>query len=327
MPTQPVRFLATVAVLVLSLPLLFFVFRQQPLQECRPSVCVPQSRADARCHGTVGVTCYFPVAGAKHSNKSYAKWISNFFRMIGNASFVIYTAKEYTDSLQPRAENSNIRFVTAYSSPFEFPPIKPFVADYKTWQHDADPEKNIHVPELYAIWNGKEFMVANAIAQSMFPPACSYYWVDIGSWRDDPALPSQGQWPQADRVAALERASAFDQPEPKVILEMVDYSAAYFAGGFFGGSSAALLWFAHAFYTLHSEMILQRKFVGKDQTLIRQLALALPHRFLIIKGYSSNTNPWFYFQPFFLNPVAGSNISGDRELHLLSDLLDESARL
>lgn len=65
---------------------------------------------------------------------------------------------------------------------WDLPPVAPLQEAFKTWQHDIDPERWIHSPELYAIWNAKQWMLHEAAKTDVFNSKY-FFWADIGAWR------------------------------------------------------------------------------------------------------------------------------------------------
>lgn len=60
--------------------------------------------------------------------------------------------------------------------------MAPLEQPFRTWQHDLDPERGIHSPELYAIWTAKSWMLHEAAKVNAFKSE-RFFWVDIGAWR------------------------------------------------------------------------------------------------------------------------------------------------
>lgn len=172
-----------------------------------------------------------------------------------------------------------------------------------------------------------------AIKREYFPNAKYFFWSDIGSWRGNPALPTRGRWPQEERIVQLDLESRFSNVlEPQVILEAISMVPSQrnfnplrdIFAGIFGGTRESLTWFHDEFYKLHNERIDKGIFVGKDQTMINILAMRHPNRFSAILCYTaSKSDPWFYFQAFYMNQdaVDEAGVKGNRHLVSLTKLI------
>ena len=65
---------------------------------------------------------------------------------------------------------------------WDIPPLAPLANEFKTSQHEMDPEKQIHSPELYAIWNAKSWMLLKTAEANVFKSK-HFFWADIGAWQ------------------------------------------------------------------------------------------------------------------------------------------------
>jgi hypothetical protein len=74
-------------------------------------------------------------------------------------------------SLQP------LTLITNYTSPFEMPPLQNLGGHaWAEAQHKIDPEKHVHVPDVYGVWTAKPWIVANAA--ELNPYGSEYFfWV------------------------------------------------------------------------------------------------------------------------------------------------------
>jgi hypothetical protein len=292
---------------------------------------------------SVSISCFFPLNSSKHSNDAYRGWLTNFFLNVGRSPTVIFTPAHHVASMDAIAQQAlpnvtrSVIYITDYNSPFEFPPIAPYVEQYRTRQRELDPERSKHNEFLYAIWNGKSFMVMETIRRNHFPHARYFWYHDAGSWRNSPRLITHGQWPQDSRVMQLEQRFQLNVgDEPRVILQAVPYiltmkefvpTKRLFAGGFFGGTRDALAWFTGEFYAVHSEWLRQDRFVGKDQSMMNDIALRNPTRVFVIQAATSNKgDPWFFFQPFLVDDEVARNhsVAGDRQLRPLEVLIAQA---
>ena len=157
-----------------------------------------------------------------------------------------------TDSLpfQP------ITIISAYETPFDMEPIQNLGG--RAWalsQHSLDPEKALHVPELYGIWTAKPWMVQQA--KDLDPYGSRYFfWVDAGGFRDSSIKHTfSGLAKAVDRIYST-------VPKDTVILSSIlpfenglDYVNSVkptgamdrsdrIQGGFYGGRSEGIDWWA-----------------------------------------------------------------------------------
>lgn len=271
------------------------------------------------------VTCFFPISKSKHPFVLYEEWIFNFFKVLNNGAAVIYTTEEMANLISVLQMNSKFRnreliFITDIEDVFQIPPLAPFKTQYKTTQHSYDPEQERHSAELYAVWNGKAWMVENVLTRNYFPNLKYIFWADIGSFRNVSDFPNQTvvDWPSIERLEFLDSKYHFTDPkDPKLLLTLVaapvDLHLRWFrsfepktnrhAGGFFGGSPIAALWFSRQFYSDHNYFINHNYFVGKDQTIMNNLARCQRERFLEVIGSTQHVcNEWFFFQRFLYLP-------------------------
>eukprot|EP01103_Thecamoeba_quadrilineata_P015019 TRINITY_DN4619_c0_g1_i1.p1 TRINITY_DN4619_c0_g1~~TRINITY_DN4619_c0_g1_i1.p1 ORF type:complete len:342 (-),score=10.51 TRINITY_DN4619_c0_g1_i1:144-1169(-) len=301
---------------------------------------------------SVIVTGYFPLPNAKHSLSEYDKWMHNFFLNVGKNPLVVYTPKDYVENLRKVSDevvNSlernceidcqpNVYFVTDYDNPFEFPPIKKWEDELKKEQWEIDPEKNTHNPSLYAIWNAKPFMVADAINRNYFRGASLYFWTDIGSFREEytPKSFFFTIYPYYVRINELLDKYVKDGQDFLVLEQVHQFDsnnklnskADIFAGTWWGGNKNALIWYSKEFYSIMDNRIENKKFAGKDQVLINIIAFLHPTKFHIFNSWTCGTEfgkNWFCFQ-YLLAPknyLESKNMKFDENLYLFSDIINE----
>lgn len=77
---------------------------------------------------------------------------------------------------------------------------KKYIDVYKKSQLPLDPEKNIHSPELYAVWNLKHFLVAKVTRLNPYN-SNFFIYTDSGAWRQRVLA----NWPDQKFVRNLKR--------------------------------------------------------------------------------------------------------------------------
>lgn len=122
---------------------------------------------------TLVVTAYYPVKTGKHSTLEYKEWISNFFKCV-TCPVMVFCDKTFQQVSLP-----NVTYVVRDFSSFKITQ-EPWKSRWQEW-HEIDPDKNIHSPDLYAIWAGKQEFVEEAIK---LKEAKCYVWCDIGCFRN-----------------------------------------------------------------------------------------------------------------------------------------------
>lgn len=176
---------------------------------------------------------------------------------------------------------------------------------YLTDQIELDPEKHLHSPELYAVWNLKPYLL-NKTAHLNPYKSNFFLYTDSGAWRTRqfPNWPDEGFVSQL--TSKLEDRILFGEVGP----------ASYFAtnkraniiqGTFFGGSLKEVKFISEQFFQVHDEWLdKEGMFVGQDQRLMNELAFARTKsavvrlRTLNLKCQATY-NPWFFYQYFFAN--------------------------
>jgi hypothetical protein len=181
-----------------------------------------------------------------------------------------------------------------------------YVFDYQYRQTILDPEKSIHNANLYAIWNGKSFLMHHAASVNKYHSSFFIY-TDIGAFRevvfDD--------WPDVQFCVELEKYLNDRILLGQIFNQLADpYTTytQYIQGGFFAGSRRAVLEFEHNFYELHDFLIDHGFFIGKDQQIMNIMSIDKLYRSRIarlkspdsfVKKCLMNGDRWFFYQNFF----------------------------
>lgn len=295
---------------------------------------------------TTIVTAFFFFAKSKHSLDDYKQWLENFFRYTENP-MVIFTSKEmlplvnnlrtaYSKGMCQSNKNCYATMIiTDFNSPWEIPPIKS-IKDALMTQLNLDPEKEIHSPDLYAVWNAKAWMLQYVTEQNPFRSRY-FLWIDAGAFRTENYR--FGRWPNQERAVQI-----FERDRPhKVLLSLINpfskevctklqnRMAAYdveqgplklnlIQGGIIGGSSESIRWWSDIYYKTLRIYVRKKWFVGKDQQTMNALALAHPDRINIILTFKLQCgDQWFVFGPLFADrPFVRKNFGNACRLDDLS---------
>lgn len=277
------------------------------------------------------VSAFYPLEKSKHSSDEYSEWLSHFLRQVVTPIY-FYCPPEMEPLVRSiRGGTGPITIDVRYSSAFDVPPLKDLELAYKK-MHRYDREKQIHSPELYAIWSAKSFFLAEALRQlgisSNSDSRLRYaFWTDAGSFREEHAYST---WPYLPRVEEVFSSISSEikiffpierLPNPSISLwspTLGPVDVSFSEGSFFGGPPSSVFWFEKTYYAYHDYWLSQHVFVGKDQTLYNALFLLYPENFITV-FHSDPSAPVRVFTPSTLNP---STISLDESRKLLGNCGD-----
>ena len=260
-------------------------------------------------HGNMGesyatvVSMYFQLDRSKHNPKKYDGWLSRMFQYV--KSPIIFFTNDYMNNIIKLRENITspitfIRFNNIWEilNKLEIERNQNYTYHYKFTQHEKDPEKHIHNPNLYAIWNLKSYLV-NMSATLNFYNSSFFIYGDSGAWRDGVFR----YWPDISVVKMIHNKLG----DKFLSGEVGGFSSIFrdsIEGTFFAGSQKAIREYSNEYYRVHDERLNNSEFVGKDQTNMNivtyQTRKDLVAR-LRTTGFkcSKAYNRWFFFQYFF----------------------------
>ena len=157
---------------------------------------------------TTLVTAYFQME-SKYPSSNYIKWMDNFFHLISPVVIFTNVPKIIRQaSVNKPGGPSTVRIIeTTLENTTMY--MKHFKALEKT--EDLDPERGIHPPKLYVVWNNKPFFVEEAIDINPFGSKY-YFWVDIGSQRQ-PATKIK-YWPLEEMMELTHDRVLFNNIQP-----------------------------------------------------------------------------------------------------------------
>ena len=225
-----------------------------------------------------------------------------------------------------------------YDTPWEIPPIRNITSVLKS-QLNIDPEKNIHSPDLYAVWNAKTWMLQHVAAQNPFQTKY-FLWVDAGAFRSKNYR--FGSWPKNERARDIFERNGQDKLLLGLMRRFSDVMCAklrnistpysvqdgplrrdLIQGTMFGGSRESIRWWSDLYYKTVGLYISKNWFVGKDQDTMNSLVLAYPDRINVFLTFKVNCgDPWFAFGPLFSDQSLVRKIFGDKcQLENLSSIV------
>ena len=262
------------------------------------------------------VTGFFSIPGNPNRDmETYKSYMQRFLPII-STPMLVYTQHEDLGFLQSLRGKLPAQF-KSFESVWGLPPVKSLRQDY-VHQLTLDPERKIHVPEVFAVWNSKIWMILDA--SSINPYNSSYFlWVDIAAtrWGEHPFR----NWPDEARIHHL-----LQKHNNSILAEIVKlprgsltgyqkdapfYQKHFMAGGIIGTTAQKARWLHEKFYSLHDEGVKRGVFIGKEQDLLNSLVLSNPEDFVLINDlYTEKTRqcPTWWYLYFF------AWFSGDAEL-------------
>jgi len=146
------------------------------------------------------VSAFYPLSKSKHSDEEYYAWMS---RYLSNVSTHIYffAPPDIQSVIRRLRGDLPMTLNTTYVSPYDIPPLVGMQRSYES-MHAFDPERDIHSPELYAVWTSKTFFLDEGL-RNMEKLGSRYdyaFWNDAGSFRDNQEF---DRWPGAYRIPEI----------------------------------------------------------------------------------------------------------------------------
>ena len=146
------------------------------------------------------VSAFFPLAKSKHSTEDYAGWLKKYLTKV-TTHIYFFAPPEIESMIRELRGDLPMTLNTSFSSPFDIPPLRDLRGRYEE-MHELDLEKDIHSPELYAVWSSKTYFLGEGLRNSKangfdFTWA---FWNDAGSFRDDQEFTA---WPNRHRISDI----------------------------------------------------------------------------------------------------------------------------
>jgi hypothetical protein len=272
--------------------------------------CLFWSSVSTSENPSVVVTAFFPIkSNQKHTMAEYWRYIANFMTI--RARVVLFCPPDIAPRLrQLRNSSLPMHVVTDFVSIWDIPAVHNWSSIYHNSAALLDPDRQLYVGELWAVYNAKLWMVEYAMELSIAQDATYFFWVDIGSQREPM---HKSLWPS--RKAVL---STLAGRQDRVIIGLIAYPHAKafeftiedppnFAvghkdqvqGTFFAGTRQSIKWYASEYYALRERWAAKKIYVGMDQVLMKTLYFTFPARFIALPVFQGCGNPWFYFWHHF----------------------------
>jgi len=220
------------------------------------------------------VTAFYPLKKSKHDIGKYRAWIQNFCKI--PCTMVIFTNETYAlEMYQWRKDYLDQTKIIV--RPFDtFAMSCPSMMAFWEKQWSIDPEKNIHSPELYAVWGMKQEVVRIIVNMNPFQSKW-FVWCDIGVQRYSALQNFYKEFPSnVDRLCV---------PGRMTFLEVNKIPESYFndwkeskpmaypvpdvtiGGTCIAGDADAWKEFGDAYISMLQEFAVRQWFAGKDQTV------------------------------------------------------------
>ncbi len=258
------------------------------IRTMRPDFSNTVPRLPAEAPVTI-VSAYYEFP-SKHSVDEYIRWTSNFASL---ACHRVLFCSTHCDRFRSFS-GSRLVIVPWELEQTDMAMLEPM------WkgQVELDPEKRIHRSHwLYTVWAQKAWFVKRAQELNPFNSTL-FMWMDAGAFRDTVRLPFLVSWPRVDKAAELAQGDRI------VALTMQPFPLnppSFLVGDYIGGTSFLATekgWdrFRDLYLRILALALYERKFVGKDQTILNNMYLAKPHWFNLIDARQSTYDPWFFMQ-------------------------------
>jgi len=256
---------------------------------------------------SVIVSAYFAMK-SKHSLAQYELWMENLLSL--DDALIIFTDTQSEAKIWAHRPKEFWNKTMVYTT---YPVTGGRLAKYNStfWekQNEIDPERKIHTPSLYVVWNAKVSFVE--IATRLNPFRSKWFlWSDVGCYRSRDYF---GASQTRNLPALLEKTAAigiFVNIHPFAPAEMssMDQSTIFFDrcnGSVSCRRIAAAQWacsfhycrlLADAYYQVLDEYVASSKFAGNDQNVLATMCLKYSQLCYLLNP-SQTYNSWFGLQP------------------------------
>jgi len=281
------------------------------------------------CSTTV-VSVYFPLTNGKHSIEEFSNWNKYALLSIKSPLVLFTDEKIKQEFIKIRSENINFMVyenVWQLMKELEKKRNMKYIDNYINDQWSKDPEKAIHNPHLYAIWNLKAFICSKIVEENPYNSSFFIY-SDLGAWRNG----AIENWPDDSFITILNEKLndrlLFGQIVHVKDRNTFNVESNSIEGGFFAGSSKAINNFANLFYKIHDERLKDNLFIGKDQTIMNYIAYKTNLRVVFLRTwelYDCNLNKsiiydlWFFYQNY-LSQIKYFNCDYEKRLTILTNV-------
>jgi hypothetical protein len=221
---------------------------------------------------TTVVTAFYPLKKSKHDLGKYRAWIQNFCQI--PCTMVIFTTETYALEIYQWRKEFLEKTKVIVRDFDTFAMTCPSMMAFWEKQHENDPEKHIHNPDLYAVWALKQEWVRIAVNANTFQSKW-FIWCDMGIQRYSKMQPFYMTFPdEVSRLCPEGRLSFLevdkipesfvrDWEEEKPMMTPVPNVT--LGGGCMVGDAQAWTEFGEVYKDMLKEFALRGWFAGKDQ--------------------------------------------------------------
>jgi hypothetical protein len=250
---------------------------------------------------TTLVSAFFPIR-SKFPPEYYLQWGRTFLQL--SAPLVLFVDAALEDAVKALRGSR-----PTYIVPMAFDDLDTWVLYMDKWiaNHAVDPEKDIHTPELYAIWAQKAFFVEQAVHLNIFKTEY-FFWCDFGAFRNPAINPviltsfPSSQHLEPDRILFqsiqdLTPADTMVRPDG-IPCERIGphWNKDRIVGGLWGGGAAACLRWKQAYQAMLEEYFAAGRFAGKDQIVMLSAYVKDPSLGVVVRCTRSQVDPWFFLE-------------------------------
>jgi hypothetical protein len=274
---------------------------------------------------------YFQLNKSKNTIQTYSYWNKNALLSI-QSPIVLFTDQKSKQKFR-RIRSVNITFIVYENvwelmKELEMKRNMKYIDNYLNDQWKKDPEKAIHNPNLYAIWNLKAYICSKVVKQN--PYSTNFFiYSDLGAWRHGIIE----NWPDNNFMRILNEKLndrlLFGQIIHVKDRNTFNVESNSIEGGFFAGSSIAIDTFAQSFYKIHDQRLKDNLFIGKDQTIMNYMAYKTNLRIVFLRTWQlhdCNSNKsllfydsWFFYQ-HYLSSIKNFNCEYEKRLSILTGI-------
>ncbi len=252
------------------------------------------------------VTAYYEVK-SKHNHALYHQWGKTLLSL--RCPIVIFVEPRHVEMIR---EWRGDRPISIVQLPFEDLEMwKQYKNQWKK-QHEIDPERVIHSPELYAVWAMKTTFVEKAIHENPFHTDY-FFWCDFGAFREASyPLYVLDYFPMtryfySDRiiiqgVAPLTHGERFIKSDGLYGEPVTDiWNEVRLAGGLWGGGIKGCIRWHLAFKETLLAFFQKGRVAGKEQIVMLSAYLKDPSIAIVVQRTIDHINPWFFFHELLSN--------------------------
>lgn len=247
------------------------------------------------------VTAYYEIK-SKFNRVQYMSWAATFLLL---ESPIVLFAEEYmVPIITQLRQNRPIHIITM---PFEELDTWKLYKDKWIEHYDMDPEKNLHSPELYAVWAQKAFFIERATIVNPFSTQF-FFWCDIGAFRNpciDPLIitsfPST-KYMESNRIIFQSVGDVIPSDKIKksdgIYGEIIsnEWNEIRLVGGLWGGGIQACLTWKKLYQTMLEKYFTANRFAGKDQQVMFSTILEHPSSGKVVRCTNYYIDMWFFLE-------------------------------